>query len=212
MRGVADEARFWDRIARKYAKDPIADPGGYERTLTRLGALLAPDQTVLEIGCGTGMTALRLMPHTARYRATDVSSEMIAIARERAAVAGVTDIVFETGRPDTDPAPDASLDAVLGFNVLHLLRERAAALANIHRMLKPGGLFISKTPCIAEMNPLVRLAIPVARALGKAPYVSIFAAEGLEREIVSAGFTIVGRERHGTRRRDPRIFLVTRRD
>ena len=74
------KARFWDRIARKYATDPIADLPGYEATLRRVQGLLTAEMDVLEIGCGTGSTALRLAPFTRRLLATDVSSEMIAIA------------------------------------------------------------------------------------------------------------------------------------
>ena len=50
----ARKARFWDRIAVKYAADPIADRAGYEATLRRVQGLLTADQDVLEIGCGTG--------------------------------------------------------------------------------------------------------------------------------------------------------------
>jgi ubiquinone/menaquinone biosynthesis C-methylase UbiE len=59
---AARKARFWDRIARKYAADPIADMAGYEATLQRVQGLLSTEQDVLEIGCGTGTTALRLAP------------------------------------------------------------------------------------------------------------------------------------------------------
>ncbi len=55
-----NDAKFWDRAAPKYAASKIADTGGYERSLERMRALLNPDFTVLELGCGTGSTALRL--------------------------------------------------------------------------------------------------------------------------------------------------------
>jgi hypothetical protein len=44
------KARFWDRIARQYAADPIADPAGYEATLARVQGLLSVEHDVLEIG------------------------------------------------------------------------------------------------------------------------------------------------------------------
>ena len=82
---AAAKSRFWDRVARKYAADPIADMAGYEATLRRVQALLSPDDSVLEVGCGTGTTALRLAAGTRRLLATDVSTQMIAIAREKLA-------------------------------------------------------------------------------------------------------------------------------
>ena len=54
---AASQARFWDRIAPKYAADPIADLAGYEATLQRVQGLLSTQHDVLEIGCGTGSTA-----------------------------------------------------------------------------------------------------------------------------------------------------------
>jgi ubiquinone/menaquinone biosynthesis C-methylase UbiE len=80
---MADDARFWDRIARKYARSAIADQAGYERTLERTRALLGPGDRVLELGCGTGTTALRLAGGVQDYVATDLSAGMIAIAKEK---------------------------------------------------------------------------------------------------------------------------------
>jgi SAM-dependent methyltransferase len=101
-------------------------------------------------------------------------------------------------------------DVALGFNVLHLVTPREATLRGVHRLLKPGGLFISKTPCLKEMNPFIRLAVPVMQALGKAPYVAFLSSEGLEREIGAAGFEIIERARHASRGKDTRPFLVAR--
>ena len=205
---AADKARFWNRIARKYARDPIADMAGYDATLRRVLGLLSSDQNVLEIGCGTGTTALRLAPLITRMIATDVSSEMIAIAREKASAQACRNAEFSVATAEHAPGSDGVYDAVLAFNALHLIADRSSMLAHVHRVLKPGGLFISKTPCLSEMNPLIRLAVPVARLLGKAPTVSFFAASALEAEIKGAGFTIIERGRHGSGRKDPRIFIV----
>lgn len=46
--------RFWDRIAEKYAKQPIANPEAYEEKLRLTRRRLTPDSSVLEFGCGTG--------------------------------------------------------------------------------------------------------------------------------------------------------------
>lgn len=208
---AVNDARFWDRAARKYAAGPVADMAGYERTLERTRAYLDGSATAFEFGCGTGTTALRLAPFVARIVATDISGSMIAIARERAAEGNHANAVFEIGTPDAAPWPDESFDVALGFNVLHLVAAREAALGGVHRLLKPGGLFISKTPCLKEMNLAVRLAVPVMQFLGKAPYVASFSAAELERAIVTAGFEIVERGQHASRGRDARPFFVARR-
>jgi len=204
----ANDARLWDRVARKYAADPISDIAGYERTIERTRHYLKNDDTAFEFGCGTGTTALKLAPSVAQIVATDISGEMIAIAREKADAEGRCNAAFEVATPDAAPWPDATFDVALGFNVLHLLEARDAALRGVHRLLKPGGLFISKTPCLKEMNLFIRLAVPVMQVFGKAPYVAFFSAEVLEREITAAGFEIIERGRHASRGKDPRPFFV----
>ena len=85
------------------------------------------------------------------------------------------------------------------------------ALASVRSLLRPGGLFISKTPCLKEMNPLIRVAVPLMQLIGKAPHVAFLSAGDLEREIAAAGFEIVELARHGTRGKDVRPFIVARR-
>ena len=207
---IKNDAQFWDRIARKYAGDPISDMAGHERTLERTRRYLNGDETAFEFGCGTGTTALRLAPSVGRIVASDISGEMIAIAREKAAAEGCGNIAFEVARPEAAPWPDGTFDVAFGFNVLHLVAEREAALRGVHRLLRPGGLFISKTPCLKEMNPLIRIAVPLAQLIGKAPHVAFLSAEDLEREISAAGFEIIERARHGSRGKDVRPFLAAR--
>jgi len=209
---TADKARFWNRAARKYAADPIADLAGYEATLRRVQALLSPDHAVLEIGCGTGTTALRLAASTRRMLATDVSAEMIAIAREKLASQPLPQLRFGVADAETTVSGGACHDAVLAFNVLHLVSDLDVALQSILTWLKPGGLLISKTPCLAEMNPLIpRLIVPLMRALGKAPDVLVFDATQLRSAFERHGLGIEAVERHGTKRQDIRVFIVARR-
>jgi ubiquinone/menaquinone biosynthesis C-methylase UbiE len=209
---AGDSARFWDRLARKYAAHRIADLAGYERTLDRVRGLLGPTDDVLEVGCGTGTTALRLASATRHWLATDVSPEMIAIAREKLAADPCRHLRFEVADAETPLAPPASLGAVLAFNLLHLVPDLDRALGVLVPMLKPGGLFISKTPCLAEMNPLItRVAVPLLRAIGKAPAVLSFDAAGLQAAFERQGLAIETVERHGSKRRDPRVFVVARR-
>ncbi len=208
---AARKARFWDRIARKYAADPIADMPGYEATLRRVQGLLTADMNVLEIGCGTGSTALRLAPFTRRLLATDVSSEMIAIAREKLAAQPVPQLAFAVADADAPVAGVGGVDAVLAFNLLHLVSDLDQALDSVAQTLRPGGLLIAKTACISEMNPLIPwLAIPVMRAIGKAPRVLCFDAGELEEAMARHGFVIEAVERHGTQGKDIRVFIVAR--
>lgn len=209
MNRVADE-KFWNRAARKYATDPIADLPGYERTIERVRGMIGPKDSVLELGCGTGSTALLLAGGTASYLATDFSAEMIAIAEEKLAQQPVAQLNFRVASAETLVLDGARYDAVLGFNYLHLVDDLPSTLSAIHDLLVPGGVFISKTACLSDMNPLIRLAIPVMQILGKAPHVNVFSKITLKAAIRNAGFAVDGVEYHGSGRRDARAVTIAR--
>lgn len=136
---------------------------------------------------------------------------MIEIAEEKHAVAPVPGLLFRTATAESIASPASSFDAVLGFNYLHLVRDPGDTLRRVHGLLVPGGLFISKTPCLADMNPLIRtIMLPTMRVIGLAPYVSVFGAQSLSRMLETAGFDIVATESHATKGRDARPLIVAR--
>lgn len=205
----ASDARFWDRTSAKYARSAIADQAGYERTVERTGALLRSSDRVLELGCGTGTTALRLAGNVQEYVATDISAGMIAIANEKLAARPTPALVFRTATAEA--LETKPFNVVLGFNYLHLVRDLPGTLRRIHALLAAEGLFISKTPCVGEMNALIRLALlPAMRTIGRAPYVSTFRAMELGPLIAAAGFDIVAVESHSAKDKGRRPFIVAR--
>jgi ubiquinone/menaquinone biosynthesis C-methylase UbiE len=206
------DARFWDRWAARYARAAMRDPAGYERTLARVAALLGPRDRVVELGCGTGTTALRLAGGVADYLATDLSPGMLAIAEDRHAATPVAPLRFRIATAGTLAAEGLRCDAVLAFNLLHLLRDLPGTLRAIHRILEPGGLFISKTPCLREVNPAIRLGlVPALRAVGLAPPLRALDAAMLTGAIAASGFEVLAVERHGSGARDMRPFVLARR-
>ncbi len=207
---LASDARFWDRTSRKYARSAISDQAGYERTVERTRTLLRSGDRVLELGCGTGTTALRLAGDVRDYLATDVSTGMIAIANEKHAVAPIPSLAFRAATAEAIAPEAAPFDAALGFNYLHLVRDLPGTLRTIHGLLAAEGLFISKTPCIGDMNPLLRLALPPMRAIGVAPYAGVFRATMLVQHIRAAGFDILAMETHATKGNDNRPYIAAR--
>jgi 2-polyprenyl-3-methyl-5-hydroxy-6-metoxy-1,4-benzoquinol methylase len=199
-------ASFWDRVAPRYSKQPIADTDSYARKLAATQALMRPEMNVLEFGCGTGSTALHHAPHVAHIQATDVSAAMIDIGRHKAEEAGINNISFDQSGVEDFTAPDGSYDLVLALNLLHLLPDRGAALAKIHRLLKPGGIFISSTVCLADRMWFLRPVIPLMQWLGKAPYVSFVRADDVREEMAAAGFS---EREHWTHGRANSLFLVS---
>jgi len=202
------DARFWDRMAERYARMPISDEAAYQRKLALTQAHFRPDWRLWEFGCGTGSTALAHAPHVASILATDLSAAMLEIARRKAAEQSVDTVAFRQAGIDAVEAEPESFDGVLGLNVLHLLADPQAAIGAAHRSLKPGGIFVSNTACIAEMSPLLRLVVPVAQFFGKAPYVNAFTRADLRRMVREAGFVIEEDWEPGSKGRT--VFLIAR--
>lgn len=184
---------FWNRLAAKYARQPVANPDAFARKIAITEAQMTAQSVVLDIGCGTGSLALRLAPCAARVHGLDVSSEMIRIAEGKARAQQAENVTFHVGAFDDgfDVFPDASLDGICAYSLLHLVEDRAAALARIHRLLKPGGFFVSSTVCLGESWVPYRPILTVMRWVGKAPMVKVFARTTLDREIREAGFVDV---------------------
>ena len=185
------EAKFWDKIAEKYSKQPIADEAAYQKKLEITQGYFTQDSEVLEFGCGTGSTAIIHAPFVKHIRAIDVSPNMIEIAKGKADREGIHNITFEVATCDELAAPDTSLDVVMGMSILHLLEDKEAMIAKVYRMLKPGGLFVSSTACLSGMMKLLKPLIAIATLLGKAPEtVKCFSAKELEKSLTDAGFEI----------------------
>jgi len=182
---------FWDKIAHKYAKRPVTDMASYDLTMERTRAHLKPDQRALELGCGTGTTALRLADAVAHLTAADISAEMIAIANGKVAQQAVGNVTFRHSDIAGSAGGDGPFDVVMAFNLLHLIQDLPAALSAIHGMIKPGGLFISKSGCLGENGFHLRLMIGVMRLFGKAPYVAHLKIGEMDDQITGAGFRII---------------------
>ena len=183
--------KFWDKTAPGYAKAPIRDMVSYDQTMDRTRAHLEPEHRALELGCGTGTTALRLADAVGHLTATDLSSEMIGIAKAKAQDQGVENVTFRHAALSDSADPDGPFDVVMAFNLLHLLDDLPTALGDIAGMVKPGGLFISKSGCIGEKTFYLRPVVAVMQMLGKAPYFASLKIRDLEGMISGAGFTVI---------------------
>lgn len=189
-------ARFWNKMADGYAKTKIRDERAYETKLGMTQALFPAGANVLEIACGTGTTALHHAPHVAHYRATDISQNMLEIAREKAEQAGVTNVSFAEEDIANATWEADHYDAVLAMSILHLLPDRRGALLRIRETLKPGGVFVSSTICLGNMSFALPLLIGAMKLVGRAPdTVDRLTHDGLAAAITDAGFDIEAHHR-----------------
>jgi len=184
-------AKFWNKIAEGYAKQPVADEAAYQKKLQVTREYFQPEMEVLEFGCGTGSTAIAHAPYVKHIRAIDISAKMLEIAKGKADAEQVENVTFERSTIDEFSAAEQSLDAVLGLSILHLLANKEAAIAKVHKMLKPGGIFISSTACLGDtMLRFLAFIVPIGKLLGLLPLVKAFTRKELENSLTDAGFEI----------------------
>ena len=200
-------ATFWNLIAKRYARSPVADQPSYERKLAQTAARLTPQSRLLEVGCGTGTTALWHAPSVSHVDAVDFSEAMIAIARQKAAAAGATNVRFEVSALEDLP-PHGAYDAVLAMSLLHLLRDPAEALARLATQLRPGGFLFTSTACLGDMGGLVPRLVPLLGLTGLLPRVTPLTAEALLAMHEAAGLRVRDHWRPGP---DRAVFVEAQR-
>ncbi|HEY7461147.1 MAG TPA: GNAT family N-acetyltransferase [Gemmatimonadota bacterium] len=162
---------------------PVADP--------------RPGEAVLDLGCGAGaevLRAARMVGPRGRAVGVDMTDEMLERAREALRGSGLTNVEFLKGEIESLPLPGAAFDLIISNCVLNLSPDKALALREAFRVLKPGGRFVvadvviagSSEPDAAWRADLSRWSACEAGAMTEAEYA---------RALSAAGFTEVGLER-----------------
>jgi arsenite methyltransferase len=145
-------------------------------------------ETVLDLGSGAGadvlISARRVAP-TGRAIGLDMTDEMLALARENAARAGLPNAEFVKGYIEEIPLPDASVDVVISNCVINLAADKTRVLREVGRVLRPGGRFaVSDVIADPGMDEATRADMQqwtgcVAGALTQTEYEAALAAAGL---------------------------------
>ena len=151
---------------------------------------LAPDDNVLDVGCGAGWLVRMIAERVPEGRVIgmDISCELVELAGQRLQSYGISSAKLLVGSAYETGLPDGSLDVVFSSALLHHL-DLPKARAEIYRILRPGGLFILREPIrfSRAMNSLRQL-FPAPKA-----DISDFEHPMTRAEVatVTQGFTVV---------------------
>jgi arsenite methyltransferase len=145
-------------------------------------------ETVLDLGSGAGtdvlISARRVAP-TGKAIGLDMTDEMLELARANAAASGVANIEFVKGYIEDIPLPDGSIDVVISNCVINLSADKRKVLAEVARVLKPGGRFaVSDVIADPDMDEATRADMQewtgcIAGALTQDEFEDALAAAGL---------------------------------
>jgi SAM-dependent methyltransferase len=163
--------------------------------LQRIG--LRPGQHVLDVACGTGVVvrqAASILGSTGSIVGIDLSSGMLEVARAHAPTGGAA-VQWRQGDAASLPCEDADFDVVLCQQGLQFFADKAGALREMYRVLKPGGLVGLCVWCAVDQSPChVAIAAALRRQVGpdvarrfQAPF-GFGDRDALHEAMVGAGF------------------------
>ena len=150
-------------------------------------AKLEPGEIVLDLGSGGGIDVLlsaRRVGPTGKAYGLDMTDEMLELARENQAKAGIENVEFLKGQIENIPLPDESVDVIVSNCVINLSADKDRVLREAFRVLRPGGRFaVSDVVVAADVPEEIRQNILlwvgcVAGALSEEEYRAKLAAAG----------------------------------
>lgn len=193
-----EEGRHWSSEAARY--DEINRAVG-EALIA--AAELSPGEQVLDVGCGAGAIALeaaRRVRPGGSVLAIDISPDLVAVARDRAAHAGVDDVEVVGADARTYPYDEGAFDVVISRNGLMFFDDPDAALANLGLALHPRGRIAFTAPQGLDRNPWIMVAgaaaaphvgIPAGVAPGQPGPLALADRSMIETVLERAGFTAI---------------------
>jgi len=182
--------RFWDKTASQYDQIEMKDKTTYLQILQRIKTQLKSTDVVLDFGCGTGLIANKIADDVQHIHAIDISSNMIAIAKQKATERNISNINYAHATIFDERVKKDSFDVILACHVLHLLEDQPAVLQRMSELLKSGGLLISATPCVGEKT-LLKNMLFLAGKVGLVPTIRSFKVRQLVDTIEKGNFSIV---------------------
>ncbi len=190
--------KFWDKVSEKFDKLSVKLDETEIKTLENTKKYLRVRNIVLDYGCGTGTMAIEIKDKVKKIHGIDISSKMIDVAKRKAAEHKIENIAFAQSTIFGERYKKESFDVILAFNILHFLKDTQKVLTRINELLKPGGWFISVTPCLGEKksfkNILIFLLVFLQTKIGMVPYMRFFRISAIKNSIASNNFQIIETE------------------
>ncbi len=206
----SESFRLTRAAADKYQNNSVPAMFGPLARATLAKIILAPDLDVIDIACGTGALTREIasaLPGKGRVVGVDLNATMIDVAREQQP-ATLHRIEWQACDVCAIPYPDSSFDLAFIQQGLQFFPDKPAALAEIRRVLKPGGwLYLTCWRAISAFNGSLAEALeqhlgPEAAEKARAPF-SFRDGALIERLLVEAGFDVAPRDAVILERRFP---------
>jgi 2-polyprenyl-3-methyl-5-hydroxy-6-metoxy-1,4-benzoquinol methylase len=186
--------KFWDFISKRYGEDDESPDPVYDKIVENTKKHLHNEDIVLDFGCGTGDYAFDFAGSARKIHGIDISSGMIEKAKRKARENNIENVIFTQSTIFDERLEKESFDAVLALNILHLLKDSKNEIMRIHELLKPGGSFISTTPCMGNMGTFLSFILFIPSKIGIVPEIQYYKPSDLEELVTKGNFKITETE------------------
>ncbi len=186
--------KLWDRLAVRWDKPGVGLGENDIELITKTKQYLNAGSTVLDYGCATGSVCFEIAGTAGNVYGVDISSRMIDIAKSKAAERKTENVHFIYGSIFNEGLKKESFDVITAFSILHLVEDLPQVFERINKLLKPGGVFISASPCLEQKKivaQIIKVPLFIASKTGILPRVNFFTTYGLADLIAKGNFQIL---------------------
>ena len=184
--------QFWNNRAAGYdasVQGKYAE--AYRKTIEITRQYLNKESRLLDYGCGTGIVTNQIAPDVGPVTAVDISENMIAIARQKAAELNLSNVTYLDAELTDERVQSGGYDVISTFNLLYFVEDLDGLLRKIYEMLPQGGYFLSVTDCLGEKDTFKSLVISLLMKMKLLPFMRLFSTAELVKTIENAGFEVV---------------------
>jgi ubiquinone/menaquinone biosynthesis C-methylase UbiE len=194
VKRIEKEKKYWDKLSPRY--DQFMEK--YWRIyrsllLDKISNDVDEGDIVLEVACGTGLVALKLAERVSKVSGIDISAPMIDEAKKKLMEKGSDNVEFFVEDAYSLHFENDLFDTVICNNAMQNMKYPQRALAEIRRVLKPGGRFISATIGFGE-TPKYKILFTIFKPFIQIPVFHKLDLEEIADMIRDSGFSIVNKE------------------
>jgi 2-polyprenyl-3-methyl-5-hydroxy-6-metoxy-1,4-benzoquinol methylase len=188
---------MWDKLAKNWDTPGVSLGENDIRIIGKTKKYLNANSIILDYGCATGSIAIEIADMVKEAHGIDISSKMIEIAKRKADERKIRNIDFTKATIFDESLEKESFDLILALSILHLAEDSTQVMGRINQLLKPGGVFISATPCLGEktfVSILLNIPIFLLSHIGLLPPIIFYSTSRLAASMTNENFQIIENE------------------
>jgi 2-polyprenyl-3-methyl-5-hydroxy-6-metoxy-1,4-benzoquinol methylase len=188
---------FWDMTAKNM--DRMAENEGLKKFEAgkneKLEKYLPGSGLALDYGCGTGTLSLMFAGRVKEIHGIDFAQGMVEAAQKKAAADGIENARFMQATIFDERLKTGLYDVVLAWGILHLVDDRKLVMKRIYDVIRPGGVIVSATECMAEKKTPITSLLSFLMRIGIFPLqLKFFTVAELEGSVNGAGFQVIEKD------------------